>query len=250
MSSIIPLSNAPTSMSSREIAELTEKQHPHICRDIRKMLEDIHGKQDDPNMDHQNIQGVVIEKDERGYVSVYRLDRNHTLTLISGYRADMRFRIIKRWQELEAQPAHSFDLAAMTGAALRELAAKIEECAALNQRVITMQPKEDFYDHVAGSDVLYPREEAAKMLRTGPKRLWNSLREWKIVQASGQPYQKYYDLGYFRLVPVLVHKGQHSIPYNQTMITGKGFVWLKALMDSQVMPSQNLTVSNDRQEAA
>jgi phage antirepressor YoqD-like protein len=70
------------------------------------------------------------------------------------------------------------------------------------------------------------------------------------VQASGQPYQKYYDLGYFRLVPVLVHKGQHSIPYNQTMITGKGFVWLKALMDSQVMPTQNLTVSNDKQEAA
>jgi len=247
MSSIIPLSNTPTSMSSREVAELTSKQHAHVMRDIRAMLEKI---STDPSLDwYCETETYVDAKGEAR--EMYRMDKDTTLTLVSGYDPVLRFRIIKRWQELEAKPAAAtFDLAAMTGAALRELAAKIEECAALNQRVITMQPKEDFYDHVAGSDVLYPREEAAKMLRTGPKRLWNSLRDWKIVQASGQPYQKYYDLGYFRLVPVLVHKGQHSIPYNQTMITGKGFVWIKALMDSQVMPTQALTVSNGKQEAA
>lgn len=100
-----------------------------------------------------------------------------------------------------------------------------------------MQPKADFYDHVAGSEALFDRADAAKMLRTGPKRLWASLREWKIVQASGTPYQKFFDLGYFRLVPVLVHKGEYGIPYQQTMVTGKGLAWLKALMDSRVMPT-------------
>jgi phage antirepressor YoqD-like protein len=139
------------------------------------------------------------------------------------------------------QPTQSFDLATMTSTALRELAAKVEECALLNSRILTMQPKADFYDHVAGSEALFDRSDAAKLLRTGPKRLWASLREWKIVQASGTPYQKYYDLGYFRLVPVLVHKGEYSIPYQQTMVTGKGLAWLKALMDSQVMPSKALT---------
>ena len=138
------------------------------------------------------------------------------------------------------QPAQTFDLAAMTGQALRELATKIEECAALQAAVITMQPKADFYDHVAGSEALFDRADAAKMLRTGPKRLWASLREWKIVQASGTPYQKFFDLGYFRLVPVLVHKGEYSIPYQQIMVTGKGLAWLKALMDSQVMPSKSI----------
>lgn len=138
------------------------------------------------------------------------------------------------------QPTQTFDLAAMTGQALRELATKIEECAALQAAVITMQPKADFYDHVAGSEALFDRADAAKMLRTGPKRLWASLREWKIVQASGAPYQKFFDLGYFRLVPVLVHKGEYSIPYQQIMVTGKGLAWLKALMDSQVMPSKSI----------
>ena len=60
------------------------------------------------------------------------------------------------------------------------------------------------------------------------------------MQASGTPYQKYYDLGYFRLVPVLVHKGEYSIPCQQTMVTGKGLTWLKVLMDSQVMPGREL----------
>jgi phage antirepressor YoqD-like protein len=228
-------------MSSREIAELTEKQHSNVCRDIRKMLDDIHGKEDDSDLNHKEIQGVIEERDERGYVSIYRLDRNHTLTLIAGYRADLRFKIIQRWQELESQPAGAtFDLAAMTGQALRELAARIEECAALKTRVITMQPKADFYDHVAGSDVLYERDDVAKMLRTGPRRLWQQLREWRIVQVSGTPYQKYYDLGYFRLVPKLINKGEYSIPYQQVMITGKGFVFLKALMDSKIMQNKAL----------
>lgn len=239
MNSIIPISNTPATMSSREIAELTGKQHAHVMRDIRAMIEKISA---DPDLDWHCKSETYT--DEQGKIrEMYRMDKDTTLTLVSGYDAVLRFRIIKRWQELESKPsAATFDLATMASAALRELAAKVEECALLNTRIITMQPKADFYDHVAGSEALFDRADAAKMLRTGPKRLWNSLREWKIVQASGTPYQKYYDLGYFRLVPVLVHKGVCSIPYQQTMVTGKGLAWLKALMDSKVMPTKELTV--------
>jgi phage regulator Rha-like protein len=248
MTSIIP-SAVPATMSSREIAELTGKQHAHVMRDIRAMIERISA---DPNLDwHCETETYA---DEQGKPrEMYRMDKDTTLTLVSGYDPVIRFRIIKRWQELEAQPTQSFDLAAMTGQALRELAARIEECAALNTRIIALQPKADFYDHVAGSDALFDRADAAKMLRTGPKRLWNALREWKIVQASGTPYQRYFDLGYFRLVPVLVHKGEYSIPYQQTMVTGKGLTWIKALMDSQVMPGKAITRSDQnthQQEAA
>jgi len=234
MSSIIPVSNTPASMSSREIAELTGKSHAHVLRDIDALVKSLN-----PDL----VLGFQSStyKDATGKENrMFQMDRDSSICLVSGYDANARMRIIKRWQELEAAPAQTFDLATMTGQALRELACKIEECAALNARVITMQPKADFYDHVAGSDAMYAREDAAKMLRTGPKRLWNSLREWKIVQASGVPYQHYYDAGYFRMVPVLVHKGNHSIPYNQTFVTGKGLAWLKALMDSQVMPGKEL----------
>jgi len=178
----------------------------------------------------------------------YLLNEDQTYFLMTLVRnteqaVELKKRLVMAFAECRKQvePPQSFDLATMTSTALRELAAKVEECALLNSRILTMQPKADFYDHVAGSEALFDRSDAAKLLRTGPKRLWASLREWKIVQASGTPYQKYYDLGYFRLVPVLVHKGEYSIPYQQTMVTGKGLAWLKALMDSQVMPSKALT---------
>lgn len=273
MTSIIPLGSTQAAMSSREISELTGKEHKTVLRDIRSMLITLYGEDhldqiipeqyrnrhseyirehsaeilnalfdDGTNRFHQEKRGFSWERDTRGYISLFSLDKSHTLTLVSGYNVALRKRIVDRWQELESAPSGTFDLAAMTSAALRELAAKVEEAATLKAAVITMQPKADFYDHVAGSEALFDRSDAAKLLRTGPKRLWASLRDWKVVQASGTPYQKYYDLGYFRLVPVLVHKGEYSIPYQQTMVTGKGLAWLKALMDSQVMPSKAMIV--------
>jgi anti-repressor protein len=143
----------------------------------------------------------------------------------------------------EAKP-QTFDIATMAAHALRELAAKVEQVAALQARVMTLEPKGAFYDHVAGSDTMFDRADAAKMLRTGPRRLWKALAEWKVVQPNGQPYQKFYDAGYFRLVPVLIHKGGYSIPHQQVMVTGKGLAWLKALMDSRVMPSRQELVKS------
>ena len=86
--------NEPLTMSSREIAELTEKQHAHVIRDIRSMIEALG---DDPDLDH-----LKKHEDSRGYTSEIDLPKGLTLTLIAGYSIKLRKRIIDRWQELEA----------------------------------------------------------------------------------------------------------------------------------------------------
>ena len=231
---LAPFGSTPATMSSREIAELTSKQHSNVMRDIRAMIERLEA---DSTL-NWHCETETYQDDQGKPREMYRLDKQTTLTLVSGYDAVLRFRIIQRWQDLEAQPQtqpQALDLASMTSTALRELATKIEECSALQSRVIVMQPKADFYDHVAGSEALYDRTDTARLLRTGPQRLWDALKAWRVVGVDGQPYQKYFDAGYFRLLPVLVHKGTYSVPYPQVKVTAKGLAWLKALMDSRVM---------------
>lgn len=82
-------------MSSREIADLTGKQHQHVKRDIEKMLGDL--KEDVSSFGRIYLDSMNRQQNE------YLLDREHTDCLLTGYSAAMRMAVIKRWRELEAQ---------------------------------------------------------------------------------------------------------------------------------------------------
>lgn len=88
-------------MSSREIAQLCEKQHAHVMRDIRNMLDELY-----PNMDSLDFKGIfIIKNPETGLTSEIRLPKRETMILVSGYRIDLRAKIIDRLEELENQVA-------------------------------------------------------------------------------------------------------------------------------------------------
>ncbi len=93
VSSDLRAPNQSMTMSSLEIAELTGKQPSNVGRDIRKMLTDLG---DDSKLNH-----VHEEKDARGYTKAYHLDRELTQTLITGYSAPLRLKVIRRLNELE-----------------------------------------------------------------------------------------------------------------------------------------------------
>ena len=84
-------------MSSRELAELTGKQHSNVMRDIRVMVEELMNSNLNPCVKST----TYIGKDGRTY-DQYELDKETTLCLVAGYDATLRMRIIKRWVELEA----------------------------------------------------------------------------------------------------------------------------------------------------
>ena len=84
-------------MSSREIAELTGKQHKNVKRDVASMLADL--KKDALSFERTYLDGQNRNQTE------YLLDREHTDCLLTGYSAAMRMTVIRRWHELEAQVA-------------------------------------------------------------------------------------------------------------------------------------------------
>lgn len=82
-------------MSSREIADLTEKRHPDVKRDIERMISDLQG-------DVSKFAHIYLDSMNRQQTE-YLLDRDHTICLLTGYSAVHRMRVIQRWQELEQQ---------------------------------------------------------------------------------------------------------------------------------------------------
>lgn len=89
--------NQPLTMSSLEIAEMCEKRHSHVMTDIKTMLE---------QLEINSAKFSAQYKDKSGKTNpCFKLDKEMSLTLVTGYNVKLRHKIIKRWQELENQLA-------------------------------------------------------------------------------------------------------------------------------------------------
>jgi hypothetical protein len=82
-------------MSIREIAELTGKDLSHIDRDTRSMLDEL-------GEDVPSFGGVYLDSMNREQTE-YHLDRELTETLLTGYSAVLRRKVIARAREGYAQ---------------------------------------------------------------------------------------------------------------------------------------------------
>jgi phage regulator Rha-like protein len=90
-------------MSSREIAKLTGKEHFHVKRDIEKLLKEL-------SEDASKFGCIYTDRQNRSQTE-YCLDRDHTDCLLTGYSAPLRMKVIKRWKELEAAQPKAKDVA-------------------------------------------------------------------------------------------------------------------------------------------
>lgn len=96
--------NTSPTMSSREIAELTGKEHRNVLRDVRAMTEDL-------GINCSNLSSEYTADNGQTYLE-YHLDRELTDTLITGYSAKLRHAVIQRWHDLEsgqATPLHQIE---------------------------------------------------------------------------------------------------------------------------------------------
>ena len=89
------INTSEPTMSSREIATLCDKEHRNVCRDIENL-----------NLEYGKLSLLEIEQcdytaDNGQTYREFRLTKEQTIDLITGYRADLRIRINRRWQELE-----------------------------------------------------------------------------------------------------------------------------------------------------
>nr|DAY37602.1 MAG TPA: KilAC domain protein [Caudoviricetes sp.] len=231
MEQLLPITNENAStltMSSREIAELCEKEHRHVARDIEVMFEQ-------------------LEINPKGYVQIwthpqngqsYRefiLPKDLTLTLVAGYSVKLRKRIIDRWLELENQQNPTALLPQNYLQALEQLVASEKEKQALALENKAMKPKADFVDLYVDIGTTKSLRETAKILNMPEKAMIAALeRDKALYRQSGNliPYSDKQSRGLFT---VKTGTAEHGHNFTQTRVTSKGIQWIAQRYASELM---------------
>lgn len=158
-------------MSSREIARLTDKRHDNVARDIILMLNSL-------ELDILNFEGIYFDSMNRQQVE-YLLDKDLTLTLVAGYNTKLRYLIIKRWQELEAN-ANSPVIPATLSEALRLAADQAELIEHQQSRLALAEPKAAALDVIDSSIGSLNVRDTAKTLGIPQNKFvnWCIAHDW------------------------------------------------------------------------
>ena len=212
----------PLTMSSRDIAELTGKDHRHVLRD----LDVLRGQLGD--MFAGSAQTWTHPQNSQRYPE-YVLDKDTTLCLVAGYDAMVRMRIIKRWQELEAQLTPK--LPKTMAQALRLAAEQAEQIEAQQEELALAAPKVAFVDrYVAAPSGHKGFREVCKLLQANESHFRDFLLREKIMYVlAGKwtPHANHLDAGRFVVKTGTAPVNEHA--YAQAKFTPKGVEWIAGL---------------------
>lgn len=93
--SLVVDNTKPLTMSSRQIAEFTKKEHKHVKRDIKNMLTSL-------ELDESKFGRIFFDQYGREQTE-YHLDEELTLTLVTGYDVKRRMVVIQEWKRLKEE---------------------------------------------------------------------------------------------------------------------------------------------------
>jgi phage antirepressor YoqD-like protein len=94
-----------------------------------------------------------------------------------------------------------------------------------NKQIEEMKPKAEFFDAVADSKTAISMNEVAKVLAIkgyGRNNLFEFLRNEKILDRYNVPYQRYVDLGWFRVIEQKYMKNGEQQVTTKTLVYQKG----------------------------
>lgn len=219
-------------MTSREIAELTGKQHAHLMRSIREM---------EPAWEKisRSKFGLAEYTDEQNKKRpMYVLTKTECLYIATKFNDEARARLILRWEELEVQAKQQLGLHQIPQSfaeALKLAAKQAEELEQANKVIEEQRPKALFADAVATSTQSCLIGELAKILRQngieiGQNRLFEYLRQRGYLCQYGerynQPTQRAMDMELFEIKKTSITKPDGTVLVSLTSkVTGKGQIY-------------------------
>ena len=230
-------------MTSLQIAEVTGRQHSHVIRDIRNLIERGASESNFGLSSYKQRQPNGGTKD----VPMYELTPKGCLILASGYNVVLREKIIDKLEEYQQQECTSmtalpdFSNPAEAARAWAEqyeqkmLEAKRADAAeqqvyALSQEIESMQPKVSYYDTILNNCSTVLTTQIALDYGMSANAFNKKLFELRIQHKFGDQwilYAPYLPMGYMHSKPVEIthNNGTKSIKYNSEW-TQKGRLFL------------------------
>lgn len=183
-------SNVQT-MSSREIAELTGKEHSNVKRDISAMVLQMNYPdlklKDCPAFDPSELKGhnIAIGTFEHcgNTYDEFHLDHDYTILLVSGYSVTTRMKIIKRWQELEQSQQPKLPTTYIE--ALESLVQSEKEKAKALEQLEEQAPVIEYHNKVLAAPNGITTTEIASELGVSAIHLNKSLQAMKVQRKVG-----------------------------------------------------------------
>lgn len=207
-------------MGSREIADLTGKEHGNVMRDIRFLLDELQASKLNPVCKSSTYTGTNGQQYPQ-----YELDRDTCLTLLLGYDAAARMRVVRRWQELEAAQAPKLP---QTMAQALRLAAEQAEMLEQQQVALALAaPKVEYVDRYVAANGAKGFRQVAKLLQANEHEFRAWLQDGKVMYRLGgewTAHQNHIDAGRFVVKTGVAASNEHA--FNTTKFTPKGVEWI------------------------
>jgi phage antirepressor YoqD-like protein len=173
-------------MSSREIAELIEKQHSHIKVSAERLAE-------------KGVIGTLATREfthNGNKYTEYLLNKRDSMVLVAQNCPEFTARIVDRWQELEAQVANPIAtaIAELTRMDILKLAMDSEHARlAAETKLAQAAPMIEGFERIANSDGSFCLTDAAKTLQVQPRKFTQFLLEqqWVYRRPMGAGYLAY-----------------------------------------------------------
>lgn len=201
-------------MSTRVIAELTEKEHRNVKRDCEVMFQGL-------QLDALNFEHIYFDSMNRKQTE-YLLNEELTMTLVTGYNIVLRNRVIKRWKELELQanlPSYAID--DPIERAKKWIEEEKQKQAAIHQLELAA-PKVQYFDKVVDRSTLLNATQVAQKLgmsAVAMNKLLDDLDVYSRNVKRARVFKQWFiDAGYGELK-------QTELGFSQPMFTTKGEAW-------------------------
>jgi phage antirepressor YoqD-like protein len=208
-------------MSSREIAELTGKEHKNVIRDCREMFEAL-------IKDGSDLSHVRSDVDARGYTTCIYLDRELTETLLTGYSIPLRRKVIARLHELES--GQTFAIPTTLSAALRLAADQQDVIEAQTAQLALAAPKAAFVDQYVEASGSMSFRQVAKLINANERIFRQMLLDKGVMYYLGgvlTPYSQHQDAGRFEVKTGTSETNGHA--FSQARFTAKGVQWIAGI---------------------